>query len=71
MNQDKALTVMDLLPLVTNPKSASNMDDLNTALETWETNRRLFERAHGKLPDAEQERVLPLLAFCLPIFPPM
>ena len=32
------------------------MDDLNTALETWETNKRLFERADGKLPDADQER---------------
>ena len=33
------------------------MNDLNAALETWETNRRLFERADGKLPDAEQERL--------------
>ena len=48
MNEDKALT-KDLLPLVTNPTSASNIDDLNTSLETWETNKRLFERADGKL----------------------
>ena len=33
------------------------MSDLDTALETWETNKRLFERADGKLPDAEQERL--------------
>ena len=57
MNEDKALTRKDLLPLVTNPKSANNMDDLNAALETWETNKRLFERADGRLPDAEQERL--------------
>ena len=57
VNEDKALTRKDLLPLVTNPKSASNMDDLNTALEKWETNKRLFERADGKPPDAEQERL--------------
>ena len=47
----------DLLPLVTKPKAASDMNDLNAALETWETNRRLFESADGKLPDAEQERL--------------
>ena len=45
------------MPLVTNPKSATNLGDLDTALETWETNKRLFEIAGGKLPDAEQERL--------------
>ena len=57
VNEDKALTRKDLLPLVTNPKTAGNMDDLNTAFETWGTNKRLFQRADGKLPDAEQERL--------------
>ena len=33
------------------------MGDLTVAVETWETNKRLFEMADGKLPDAEQERL--------------
>ena len=57
MNEDKALIRKDLLPLVTKPKPASSMDDLNAALEAWETNKRLFEKADGKLPDSEQERL--------------
>ena len=57
MNEDKALVRMDLLPLVTNPKPASSMDDLTLAPETWETNKRLFEKAEGQLPDAEHERL--------------
>ena len=31
--EDKALIRKDLLPLVTNPKPASSMDDLSAALE--------------------------------------
>ena len=33
------------------------MDDLIAALEAWETNKRLFEKADGNLPDSEQERL--------------
>ena len=33
------------------------MDDLSAALEAWESNQRLFEKADGKLPDREQERL--------------
>ena len=54
VNEDKGLLNKDLLPFVTNPNAASSMDDLTTALETWETNRRLFQKADGKLLDAEQ-----------------
>ena len=57
VNEDKALIRKDLFPLVTNPKAASSMDDLTAALEAWETNKRLFEKADGKLPDHEQERL--------------
>lgn len=52
VQEDKAVLRKDHLPLVTNPKAAASMDDLTTALETSETNKRLFERADGKLPDA-------------------
>ena len=54
VNKDKAFLRKDLLRPVTNPKAASSMDDLTVALETWQTNKRLFEKADGKLPDAEQ-----------------
>ena len=57
VNENKALLRKDLLPLVTNPKAASSMEDLTTSLETRKTNKRLFEKADGKLPDAEQERL--------------
>ena len=58
VNGDKALIrSKDPLPLATNPKPASSMDDLSAALEAWETHKRLFEKADGKLPDREQERL--------------
>ena len=41
-NEDKALVRKDLLPKVINPRHATNVDDLNTALSEWDTNRRQF-----------------------------
>ena len=34
VNEDKALLRKDLLPLVTNPKAATDINDLNAALGT-------------------------------------
>ena len=43
------------MPKVTNLRHAHNADDLDKALEDWETSKRLLEEAGGKLPDQEQE----------------
>ena len=56
VNEDKALTRKDLTIKVTNPRAA-NMDDLSKALEDWETSKRLFAEADGKLPDDNNERL--------------
>ena len=40
INEDKALVRRDLLSAVTNPKGASSMDKMETAVEGWDTNIR-------------------------------
>ena len=57
VDEDKASVRKDLLPLPTNPKPATPMGDLTAALEAWDTNKRLFEKADGVLPVSDQERL--------------
>ena len=49
VNEDKALVRKDLLHAVVHPKSATSMDNLQAALEAWDTNKRLFTSADGIL----------------------
>ena len=57
VNEDKALVRKDLLSAVVHPKSATSMENLQTALEVWDTNKRLFEQADGVLPAHDQQRL--------------
>ena len=57
VNEDKALVRKDLLSLVVHAKSATSMDDLQSALKVWDTHKRLFEKADGVLPSPDQERL--------------
>ena len=57
INEDKILILKDLLPAVTNPRPATSLDDLSTALEAWDTNLRLFSAAGGVPPSSEQKRL--------------
>ena len=45
INEEQFLILKDLLPAVTNPRPATSIDDLATALESWDTNLRLFHAA--------------------------
>ena len=42
INEDKAHVRRDLLATVTNPKGETSMDNIETAVENWNTNIRLF-----------------------------
>ena len=57
INEDKPMLRQALLPLVTNPRHATSVDDVTKALEEWATNKRLFVEADGPLPPPEQERL--------------
>ena len=57
LNEDKALVRKDLLPLATNPKPATSMDDLTAGLEAWDTNTCLVEKSDGVLPAPDPERL--------------
>ena len=56
VNEDKVLVRKDLLSAVVHPKSATSMDNLQAALEVWDTNKRLFESA-DVLPAPDQQRL--------------
>ena len=47
INEDNILIRKDLLPLITNPKPATNIDNITVALENWDTNQRLYKAAGG------------------------
>ena len=49
--------VKDLLPRVTNPKGASNMEAVDDAVRDWNTDIRLYKKAGGKEPDDQQKRI--------------
>ena len=57
VNEDKALVRKDLLSAVVHPKPATSMDNLQAALEVWDTNKRLFTSADGVLPAEDQQRL--------------
>ena len=42
INEDKTHVRRDLLSIVANPKGATSMDGIEAAVETWNTNIRLF-----------------------------
>jgi hypothetical protein len=42
---------------VTNPKGATSMDNIETAVENWNTNIRLFVAADGEEPSDEAKRM--------------
>ena len=45
MNEDKILILQELLPLISNPKSATEIHHHDDALRNWNTNLRLFKEA--------------------------
>ena len=47
----------NLLPQVTNPRTAADMAGYSSALEDWETNLRLFATAGGVVPTGDAERL--------------
>ena len=56
-NEDKQLVRKDLLPLVTNPKGAATLEKVESAIDDWDTNVRLFQLAGGTAPDSESRRM--------------
>ena len=55
--EDKELLQKDLLPAVTNPKGASNMEGVVQAVLDWDTNIRFFKKAGGIEPSDYHKRV--------------
>ncbi len=51
------LILLELLPLITNPTSASNIDHYDDAVRDWTTNFRLFKEAGGELPTGDAQRL--------------
>ena len=47
INEDKNLILQELLPLISNPKSATDIHHYDDALRVWNTNLRLFKEAGG------------------------
>ena len=45
ISEEWIFILKDLMPLVTNLKPATSLDDLAQALEAWDTNHRLFQAA--------------------------
>ena len=65
INEDKILILQELLPLITNPKAASDINHYDDAVRDWNTNLRLFKEAGGEKPTGDAER----LAFTKPLPP--
>ena len=57
MNAGKLLILKDLLPLVTSPQPATNLDDLAQALEPSDTNLLLFKAAGRSEPEPGAKRL--------------
>ena len=57
VNEDKALVRKNLLSAVVHPKSATSMDNLQAALEVWDTNKCVFESSDGVFPAMDQQRL--------------
>ena len=50
INEGTAMVRRDLLASVTSPKGATSMDKVETAVEEWDTNIRLFVAANDEAP---------------------
>ena len=57
INEDKILILQELLPLITKPKAASDINHYDDAVRDWNTNRRLFKEAGGEKPTGDAERL--------------
>jgi hypothetical protein len=57
INEDKVLILQELLPLITNPRSASNIDHYDDAVREWTTNLTLFKEAGGQPPTGDAQRL--------------
>ena len=57
INEDKILILQELLPLVTNPKPASDIHHYDEALRNWNTNLRLFVQAGGQKLSGDAQRL--------------
>ena len=55
INEDKILVLQELLPLISNPKSATDIHHYDTALRDWNTNLRLFKEAGGTCPTVDAQ----------------
>ena len=55
-NEDKAIVRREFLVSVTNPEGATSMDKIESAVEEWDTNIRLFVAANGEAPTEEAKR---------------
>ena len=49
-NEDKQITLCELLPLITSPKRASSPETVEAAIEDWMTTIRLYCKAGGQAP---------------------
>ena len=63
INEDKILILQELLPLITNLKSVSDIRHYDEAMRDWTTNLRLFKEAGGQRPtgDARSPAFMKLL----------
>ena len=57
INEDKILILQELLPIVTNPKPAQDINHYDEALRNWNTNLRLFAQAGGQKLSGEAQKL--------------
>ena len=57
INEDRILILQELLPLISNPKSASDIHHYDIALRDWKTNLRLLKEAGGSCPTGDTQRL--------------
>ena len=56
INEDKAPILQELLPAITNPKPASDINHYDEAIRDWSTNLRLFETDGGQPSTGDAQR---------------
>ena len=57
INEDKILILQELLLLIANPKSASDIHHYDEAVRDWTLNLRLFKEAAGQRPTGNAQRL--------------
>ena len=57
INEDTILILQELLPLISNPRSAADIQHFDDALRDWNTNFRLFKEAGGPRPVGDAAKV--------------